>query len=121
MKYAAWEAPIWRDFFTRGDAIFTKVVSGEISVAQGNKLTIESTGMAQSALARGNANAVAAAEAQRQRTSESLRSGLNTRSTRRFSAPVTPIRANIVGPSDSATRIGLIAAAVCSDSGSLRM
>jgi hypothetical protein len=29
---------------------------------------------------------------------ESLRSGLNTRSTRRFSAFMTPIRASIVGP-----------------------
>jgi len=35
----------------------------------------------------------------------SLRSGLNTRSMWRFNARMTPIRANIVGPPDSATRI----------------
>jgi hypothetical protein len=72
LKYAAWETPIWQDFYARADAIFTKTVSGEITVAQANKLSIESGGMLQSALARGNARAVAAADAQRQRASEAM-------------------------------------------------
>ena len=71
-KYAAWEAPIWQDYFARSDIIFVKLMSGEITVSQANKLSIESNGRLQSELARGNASAVAVAEAQRQRAAEAM-------------------------------------------------
>jgi hypothetical protein len=46
-RYAAWEAPIYQEFFERSDQIFYKLASGEIPVGLANKLSIESVGKLQ--------------------------------------------------------------------------
>jgi hypothetical protein len=71
-RYAAWETPYWQEFFQRADAIFYKLVSGEISVGLANKLTIESIGKFQVDVSKGHANAVRVEEAQRQRAAEAM-------------------------------------------------
>lgn len=72
IKFAPAELPYWEDLFARGDAIFTKLVSGELTVAQANKLTIESVAKFRSDTARGYAITMAAEEQRRQRASEAL-------------------------------------------------
>jgi hypothetical protein len=69
-KFAAWETPFWQELFQRGDQIFYKLASGELSVGLANKLSIESNGKFQVDISKGHANAVQAEEAQRQRASE---------------------------------------------------
>lgn len=71
-QYAAWETPYWQDFFQRGDEIFYKLASGEITVGLANKLTIESVGKFDADVSRGHADAVRVEEAQRQRTAEAM-------------------------------------------------
>jgi hypothetical protein len=71
-RYAAWETPYWQELFQRGDAIFYKLASGEISVGLANKLTIESTGKFQVDVSKGHADAVRVEEAQRQRAAEAM-------------------------------------------------
>ena len=71
-RYAAWETPYWQELFQRGDAIFSKLASGEISVGLANKLAIESMGKFQVDVSKGHADAVRVEEAQRQRAAEAM-------------------------------------------------
>ena len=64
--------PYWQDYFARSDAIYLKLVSGEIPVGAANRLLIESKGKFQQEVARGHAQAVAEDEARRQRAAEVL-------------------------------------------------
>ena len=43
-RYAAWNTPPWREYFQRGDAIYSKLAGGEITAGMANRLTIESRG-----------------------------------------------------------------------------
>jgi hypothetical protein len=71
-QFAAWETPYWQDYFQRTDEIFYKLASGELPVGIANKLSIESKGTFQAAASRGNAQAVQAAEVQRQQAAEAM-------------------------------------------------
>jgi hypothetical protein len=71
-RWAAWEVPYWQQYFARSDAIYLKLVSGEIPVGIANRLTIENMGKFQEAVAQGHAQAVAEDEARRQRAAEAL-------------------------------------------------
>ena len=37
-QFAAWETPYWQELFQRGDAVFTKLASGEMAVGVANQL-----------------------------------------------------------------------------------
>jgi hypothetical protein len=71
-RYAAWETPYWQEAFQRSDAIYLKLVSGEMPVGVANRLTIESVGKFQVDVSRAHADAVRIEEAQRQRAAEAL-------------------------------------------------
>ena len=58
-RFAAWELPYWQEYFQRGDAIFYKLASGEISVGLANRLAIESHGKLLDG-SKGHADVVAA-------------------------------------------------------------
>jgi hypothetical protein len=71
-RYAAWETPYWQEAFQRGDAIFYKLASRELSVGLANKLLIESNGKFQTDVSKAHAEAVSVQEAQQQRASEMM-------------------------------------------------
>jgi hypothetical protein len=71
-QYEAWATPYWQELFQRNNAIFYKLVSGEISVGLANKLAIESTGKFQVDISIGHANAVSVEEARRQQAAQAL-------------------------------------------------
>jgi hypothetical protein len=68
----AWKFPYWLDYFKRSDAIFNKLVSGELPIGLANKLTIESNGKFQADLSRRHPDAVPVDEAQQQQAAEAL-------------------------------------------------
>jgi hypothetical protein len=70
--FAAWEVPYWQEAFQRGDEIFYKLASGELSVGIANKLAIESNGKFQTDVSRGHAQAVAIDQERAQRASEAM-------------------------------------------------
>lgn len=71
-RSAAWELPYWLDYFKRSDALFDKLANGELPVGLANKLTIESNGKFQAAVARNHAGAVSVDEIQQQQAAEAL-------------------------------------------------
>lgn len=71
-RSAAWELPYWLDYFKRSDALFDKLANGELPVGLANKLTIESNGKFQAAVARNHAGAVSVDEIQQQQAAEVL-------------------------------------------------
>jgi hypothetical protein len=71
-RYAAWETPPWQEYFQRGDAIFYKLSTGEITVGMANRLTIESRGKFQTEVLRERADAVRPEEVQQQKAAEAM-------------------------------------------------
>jgi hypothetical protein len=71
-RYAAWETPPWREYFQRGEAIYAKLASGEITVGMADRLTIESRGKFQTEALRGHPDAVRPEEVQQQKTAEAM-------------------------------------------------
>lgn len=71
-RYAAWDTPPWKEYFQRGDAIYSKLSSGEITVGMGNRLTIESRGRFQAEALRAHPDAVRPEEVQQQKTAEAM-------------------------------------------------
>ncbi len=71
-RYAAWDTPPWREYFQRGDAIYSKLASGEITPGMANRLTIESRGKFQTEALRGNPEAVRPEAVQQQKTAEAM-------------------------------------------------
>jgi hypothetical protein len=71
-RFTAWETPYWQEFFTRTDAIHTKLETGEIPVGLANRLSIESYGQFQTEVSRAHANAVQMEEVQRQQTAQAM-------------------------------------------------
>ena len=71
-RSAAWEFHYWLDYFNRSDAIFNKLVSGELPVGLANKLTIESNGKFQADVLRGHPDAVPVDDVQQQQAAEAL-------------------------------------------------
>ena len=71
-QYAAWETPYWQEAFQRSDAIFTKLVSGEMAVGVANQLAIESMGKFQVDVSKGHADAVRIDEIQRQQAAQAM-------------------------------------------------
>lgn len=60
------------EFFTRGDAIYYKLVNDQISVGLANKLTIQSNAKLQSEILRDNPGALRPEEIQQQRNAEAM-------------------------------------------------
>jgi hypothetical protein len=71
-RSAAWQTPPWQESFQRGDAIYSKLSSGEITVGMANRLTIESRGRFQAEALRGHPDAVRPEEVQQQKTAEAM-------------------------------------------------
>ena len=71
-RYAAWETPIYQEFFERSDQIFYKLASGELPVGLANRLYIESNGKLQVDLSKGHADAVRVDEARQQQAAQAL-------------------------------------------------
>jgi len=71
-RYAAWNTPPWREYFQRGDAIYSKLAGGEITAGMANRLTIESRGKFQTEALRGNPEAVRPEAVQQQKTAEAM-------------------------------------------------
>jgi len=71
-RYAAWESPPWQEYFQRGDAIFYKLSSGEITVGMANRLAIESRGKFQAEVLKGRSDAIRPEEVQQQRAAEAM-------------------------------------------------
>ena len=62
----------WQEAFQRSDAIFTKLVSGEMAVGVANQLAIESMGKFQVDVSKGHADAVRIDEIQRQQAAQAM-------------------------------------------------
>ena len=71
-RYIAWATPYREEYFQRGEAIFNKLVRGEIPVGLANRLAIESNGKFLDDVSRGHADAVRSEEIQRQQAAEAL-------------------------------------------------
>ena len=68
-RYAAWDTPPWREYFQRGDAIYSKLAS---TPGMANRLTIENRGRFQTEALRGHPEAVRPEEVQQQKTAEAM-------------------------------------------------
>jgi hypothetical protein len=71
-RYAAWESPPWKEYFQRGDAIFYKLSSGDITVGMANRLAIESRGKFQTEVLKDRSDAIRPEEVQQQRAAEAM-------------------------------------------------
>ena len=71
-RYATWELPYWQAYFAKIDAIIYKLAAGEITVGEGNKLTLQTQSEIRAAAAQGQAQATAVAQAEASARAQAL-------------------------------------------------